>query len=375
MGKGCRPCQSSSASAGTLTRPAAGLSQWERRVFSSRWSRVHGLYRLRALRAFVVINFAIEPPASSGIPKRHVTASQPPTELPPATSQHVSVMPRESLSFLALKPGMTVVDGTLGGGGHTRLLAEAVGPTGRVIAIDRDPAAIDRGARELAGLPIRFAQANFRDIPEVLDAVGIEAVDGVLLDVGLSSDQLADRSRGFSFEADGPLDLRFDPTEGEPAWRLINRLRPETLADLIFEFGEERYSRRIARRIAATRERQPIESARDFAKLVASAIPRQSPPPRIHPATRTFQALRIAVNEELKSLQIALERIPTRLRPAGRLVVISFHSLEDRLVKTAFRSPQTWDCLTRSPREAQPDEVAANSRSRSARLRAAARVP
>ena len=292
----------------------------------------------------------------------------------PAASQHISVMPRESLSFLALQPGMTVVDGTLGGGGHTRLLAEAVGPTGQVIAIDRDPAAIDRAARELAGLPIRFAQANFRDLPEVLDAVGSEAVDGVLLDVGLSSDQLADRSRGFSFEADGPLDLRFDPTEGEPAWRLVNRLRPETLADLIYEFGEERYSRRIARRIAAARERQPIESARDFARLVASAIPRQSPPPRINPATRTFQALRIAVNEELKSLQIALERIPTRLRPGGRLVVISFHSLEDRLVKTAFRSPQTWDCLTRSPREPQPDEVAANSRARSARLRAAARV-
>ncbi len=292
----------------------------------------------------------------------------------PSASKHVSVMPRESLSFLALEPGMTVVDGTLGGGGHTRLLAEAIGPTGRVIAIDRDPAAIERAASELAGLPIRFAQANFRDLPEVLDAVELDAVDAVLLDVGLSSDQLADRSRGFSYESDGPLDLRFDPTEGEPAWRLVNRLRPETLADLIYEFGEERYSRRIARKIAKVRERQPIESARDFAKLVTSAIPRQSPPSRIHPATRTFQALRIAVNEELKSLRIALERIPDCLRSGGRLVVISFHSLEDRLVKTAFRSPQTWNRLTRSPLEPQADEVAANPRSRSARLRAAARI-
>lgn len=292
----------------------------------------------------------------------------------PSASQHVSVMPRESLSFLGLEPGMTVVDGTLGGGGHTRLLADAVGPTGRVIAIDRDPAAIERAASELAGLPIRFAQANFRDLPEVLDAVELDAVDAVLLDVGLSSDQLADRSRGFSYESDGPLDLRFDPTEGEPAWRLVNRLRPETLADLIYEFGEERYSRRIARKIAQVRERQPIESARDFARLVTSAIPRQSPPSRIHPATRTFQALRIAVNEELKSLRIALERIPDCLRSGGRLVVISFHSLEDRLVKTAFRSPQTWNCLTRSPLEPQADEVAANPRSRSARLRAAARI-
>ena len=290
-------------------------------------------------------------------------------------SLHTSVLVKESLSFLKLTPGMTVVDGTLGGGGHTRLLAESVGPRGKVIAIDRDPSAIERGAKELANLPIRFAQANFCNLPEVLDAVEVESIDGMLLDVGISSDQLADRERGFSFDSDGPLDLRFDPTEGEPAWRLINRLRPETLADLIYEFGEERHSRRIARRIAQARERQPIESAKEFAKLVVSAIPRQATnKKRIHPATRTFQALRIAVNEELKSLQIALERIPSRLKPGGRLVVISFHSLEDRLVKTAFRSPQTWNCLTKSPVEAAPDEVAMNRRSRSARLRAAERI-
>ena len=318
----------------------------------------------------VNLNLPLSPPTTS----LSVTDRPPAVDPPLASSQHVSVMPRESLAFLAIQPGMTVVDGTLGGGGHTRLLAQAVGPSGRVIAIDRDPEAINRAAKELAGLPIRFAQANFRDLPEVLDAVELDEVDAVLLDVGLSSDQLADRSRGFSYEAEGPLDLRFDPTEGEPAWRLVNRLRPETLADLIYEFGEERYSRRIARKIARVRERQPIESARDFARLVASAIPRQSPPPRIHPATRTFQALRIAVNEELKSLQIALERIPTRLRSGGRLVVISFHSLEDRLVKTALRSPQIWNCLTRSPLEPQADEVETNPRSRSARLRAAVRI-
>ena len=290
-------------------------------------------------------------------------------------SLHTSVLVKESLSFLKITPGMTVVDGTLGGGGHTRLLAESVGPRGKVIAIDRDPSAIERGAKELANLPIRFAQANFCNLPEVLDAVEVENIDGMLLDVGISSDQLADRERGFSFDSDGPLDLRFDPTEGEPAWRLINRLRPETLADLIYEFGEERHSRRIARRIAQARERQPIESAKEFAKLVVSAIPRQATnKKRIHPATRTFQALRIAVNEELKSLQIALERIPSRLKPGGRLVVISFHSLEDRLVKTAFRSPQIWNCLTKSPVEAAPDEIAMNRRSRSARLRAAERI-
>ena len=290
------------------------------------------------------------------------------------SSIHTSVLPAEVMSFLAVRPGMRVIDGTLGGGGHTRLLAEAVGPEGLVIAIDRDPAAIERGARELAGLPVRFAQANYCDIPEVLDALAIDAVDAVLLDIGLSSDQLADRDRGFSFDADGPLDLRFDPTEGEPAWRIVNRMKPESLADIIYEFGEERHSRRIARKIAAVREKEPIHSAREFARLVVSAIPRQHPPSRIHPATRTFQALRIAVNQELKSLRIGLERIPLRLVPGGRLAVISFHSLEDRLVKQAFRNTQVWDCLTRSPVEAGPEEVAANPRSRSAKLRVARRM-
>jgi 16S rRNA (cytosine1402-N4)-methyltransferase len=286
-------------------------------------------------------------------------------------SIHTSVLPAEVMSYLDITPGMTVVDGTLGGGGHTRLFADAVGPTGRVIAIDRDPVAIERGARELAGRPVRFAQANFCDVPEVLDALAVDRVDRVLLDVGLSSDQLADHDRGFSFDSDGPLDLRFDPTEGEPAWRIVNRMRPESLADIIHEFGEERFSRRIARRIAAVREQRPIHSAREFARVVASAIPRQHPPPRIHPATRTFQALRIAVNQELKSLRIALERIPTRLAPGGRLAVISFHSLEDRLVKEAFRNRQVWESLTRSPVEASPAEVLDNPRSRSAKLRVA----
>lgn len=291
--------------------------------------------------------------------------------MPAGSSIHKPVLAAEVLSLLDIRPGMRVVDGTLGVGGHMRLFTEAVGSDGLVIGVDRDPAAIERAARELAGQPVRFAQANFRDLPEVLDAVGLERVDRVLLDVGLSSDQLADHTRGFSFDSEGPLDLRFDPTEGEPAWRMINRMRPETLADLIHEFGEERFSRRIARRIAAAREREPIRSARDFARLVASAIPRQKPPPRIHPATRTFQALRIAVNEELKSLRIALERIPTRLAADGRLAVIAFHSLEDRLVKEAFRNAQVWEPLTRGPVEAGDDEVLRNSRSRSAKLRVA----
>jgi 16S rRNA (cytosine1402-N4)-methyltransferase len=294
--------------------------------------------------------------------------------MPSGSSLHTPVLATEVMSLLDIRPGMRVVDGTLGGGGHTRLFTDAVGPDGLVIGIDRDPTAIERAARELAGLPVRFAQANFRDLPEVLDAVGLERVDRVLLDVGLSSDQLADATRGFSFDSDGPLDLRFDPTEGEPAWRLIARMRPETLADLIYQFGEERYSRRIARRIATVREQRPIRTARDLAAVVTAAVPRQHPPARIHPATRTFQALRIAVNEELKSLRIALERIPSRLAPEGRLAVIAFHSLEDRLVKEAFRNRQVWEPLTHGPVGATDDEVARNPRSRSAKLRVAKTV-
>lgn len=286
-------------------------------------------------------------------------------------SVHIPVLAAEVMSCLDVRQGMTVVDGTLGGGGHARLLSDAVGPEGLVIAIDRDPSAIERAARDLAGRSIRFAQANFCDIPEVLDAVGVTTVHRVLLDIGLSSDQLADDTRGFSFDSSGPLDLRFDPTEGEPAWRMINRMRPESLADIIHDFGEERFSRRIARRIAAVRERTPIRSARDLAAVVTAAVPRQQPPPRIHPATRTFQALRIAVNQELKSLRIALERIPGRLAPEGRLAVISFHSLEDRLVKEAFRNRQSWEPLTKGLIEASAEEIQRNPRSRSAKLRAA----
>jgi len=305
---------------------------------------------------------------------------------------HTSVMPAEALSFLALRPGDRVVDGTLGGGGHTRLLAEAVGPTGLVIGIDRDPGAIERGASAFAGLPVRLAQANYRDIPEVLDALAIDRVDAVLLDVGLSSDQLADDTRGFSFDSEGPLDLRFDPTEGEPAWRLVNRLRPETLADLLYEYGEERHSRRIARRVAAAREREPIRTARQFAAIVTAAVPRQYPPPRIHPATRSFQALRIAVNEELTQLERVLPQCLDLLTPGGRLAVLTFHSLEDRIVKHwlqkeastyvrddsllqgGYERNASVTILTRKPKTATDAELTHNPRSRSAKLRIAERL-
>jgi 16S rRNA (cytosine1402-N4)-methyltransferase len=221
---------------------------------------------------------------------------------------------------------------------------------------------------------VRLAQANFCDLPEVLQALEIEQVDAVLLDIGLSSDQLADDSRGFSFNSDGPLDLRFDPTEGTPAWRLLERLSAEHLADMIYEFGEEKFSRRIAKAIIERRRENPVRTSRELAELVDRCVPRSRDTERIHPATRTFQALRIAVNDELKSLEIALRRIPDCLRPGGRLAVISFHSLEDRRVKEAFQNDMRLKVLTRRPLRAEESETAKNPRSRSAKLRVAERV-
>lgn len=290
-----------------------------------------------------------------------------------ASSVHVPVLLAEVLHWLDPRPGAVLIDGTLGGGGHTQALAERVGPSGLVVSLDRDRAALDRTEPRLANLPVRLAQANFADIPEVLDELNIEAVDGVLLDLGLSSDQLADGQRGFSFSSEGPLDLRFDTEEGEPAWRLIDRLSTEHLADLIYYFGEEPHSRRIARAIVERRRQAPIRSAAELAELVRKVVPRKRHGEKIDPATLTFQALRIAVNEELKSLEIALRRIPERLRPGGRAAIISFHSLEDRRVKEAFRDDSRYEVLTKKPVRASPEETADNPRSRSAKLRVAAR--
>src|SRR3954447_25160293 len=287
-------------------------------------------------------------------------------------TQHVPVMVQEVLEWLRPAAGQTIVDGTLGGGGHTRLLAGGLGPTGSIIALDRDPVAVDRAAEELAELPVRPLAANYSDLPEVLAGMNVDAVDGILLDLGLSSDQLADANRGFSFHSSGPLDLRFDQTRGEPAWKLVGRLSAEHLADLIFKYGEERFSRRIARRIVEVRKANPIQTAEELARVVRGAVPR-SRDERIDPATRTFQALRIAVNEELKWLEVALRRLPDCLKPGGRLAVISFHSLEDRLVKEAFRDDARLTVITRRPVRPSESEVAANPRSRSAKFRVAER--
>ncbi|MGI9456845.1 MAG: 16S rRNA (cytosine(1402)-N(4))-methyltransferase RsmH [Aeoliella sp.] len=290
-------------------------------------------------------------------------------------SQHVPVLPAEVIKYLQPQSGDVMVDGTLGGGGHTRLIAERVGTSGSVLALDRDPQVIEVTSPSMADLPqVTPLHASYAHLPEVLAENDLEQLNGILLDLGLSSDQLADQERGFSFRTDGPLDLRFDPTQGEPAAKLLARLSAEHLADIIYQYGEERFSRRIARRIVERRRQSPIETAADLANIVRRAVP-NARSQKIDAATRTFQALRIAVNDELGCLKAALARFPDLLAPGGRLAIISFHSLEDRLVKQAFRDNCQLHVVTRKPVQATVDEAAANPRARSAKLRVAERLP
>ncbi len=282
---------------------------------------------------------------------------------------HVPVLPAECIEFLNIQPDSIIVDGTFGGGGHSKLILQQLDDTGMLIAFDRDPKAVEIAKTTLPDNATLVA-SNYADMPEQLAALNIEKVDGILLDLGLSSDQLNDQERGFSFQSNGPLDLRFNGSAGEPAYRLVNRLGEKHLADLIYEFGEERFSRRIARKICESRHANPIESASDLARLVRSCVPRQAKQ-NIDPATRTFQALRIAVNEELKWLKVAMRRIPDLLKPGGRIVVISFHSLEDRIVKQSFVENEHLKILTKKPITASDSELGANPRARSAKLRVA----
>lgn len=286
---------------------------------------------------------------------------------------HLSVMLAEVLQGLDPQSGQVIVDGTLGAGGHTRALAERVGAGGLVIALDRDGVALAAAERNLAGLPIKLVAASYHELPEVLQQLEISAVDGIVLDLGLSSDQLADEARGFSFDATGLLDLRFDTESGQPAWRLLERLDATELANLIYRYGEERHSRRIARKLIEEREKQPLRTAAQVAAIVRRSVPRGRDAERIDPATRTFQALRIAVNDELRTLEVALQKFPACLKPGGRVAVISFHSLEDRIVKEQFRSNDQYEVLTRKPLRPSDEEIARNPRSRSAKLRVARR--
>jgi 16S rRNA (cytosine1402-N4)-methyltransferase len=286
----------------------------------------------------------------------------------------VPVLPAEVLHFLAPAPGEIVVDATVGAGGHARLIAERVGPGGRLIGLDQDPAMLDLAGPRLTGLLVTLLHANFDRLRDALDELGVATVDGVLADLGFCSAQVDAPERGLSFSQPGPLDMRLDPTQGEPAGALLRRLNERDLADLIYQYGEERFSRRIARRIVEARQTRPLETTEELAELVRRCVPR--PKGRRHtidPATRTFQALRIAVNDELGALDCLLEQLPRCLKPGGRAVLISFHSLEDRRVKTAFRDQSVWEVLTRKPVQASEEEMQANPRARSAKLRAARR--
>jgi len=288
-------------------------------------------------------------------------------------TQHVPVLLEEVLAGLDPQPGRVYLDGTLGGGGHTRRIAERVMPGGHVFSLDRDRAAVEAAQKSLADVPVTPLWADYRDVLLVLEDIDRKQVDGILIDIGLSSDQLADNERGFSFNAEGPLDLRFDTTEGVPASELLAKKDEQELADLIYQLGEERFSRRIAKAIVERRATKPIATAGDLADIVRRAVPRTPDSDRIHPATRTFQALRIAVNDELGALEQFLRDAPRCLPIGGRVAVITFHSLEDRLVKHAFRDDPRWDVVTRKPIEAGEAELATNPRARSAKLRVAAR--
>ncbi len=309
---------------------------------------------------------------------------------------HLPVLVEEVLKMLAPAPGSLHIDATLGGGGHTERILEAANPDGRALGLDADPSAIARVAMRLGdryGDRLVLRQANFRDLATTARAAGFDPIDGCLFDLGLSSYQLADRDRGFGFRTGGPLDMRFDPSRGVPASELLASLDGDELTALFRRYGEEPKANRIARAIVDARRTAPVTSAEELAALVERVIP---PNPRVrrrtHPATRVFQALRIAVNEELDALEHGLSDALELLRPGGRLVVLSYHSLEDRIVKQFLRSerrgcvcpPVVPVCVCgRDPRlrlltgrsvTPTPEEITRNPRARSARLRAAERL-
>ncbi|MDY6848764.1 MAG: 16S rRNA (cytosine(1402)-N(4))-methyltransferase RsmH [Thermodesulfobacteriota bacterium] len=312
-----------------------------------------------------------------------------------AAGGHVPVMPDEVIAYLAPRSGGLYLDGTLGGAGHARLVLEASSPDGRLVGLDRDLSAITRAQGVLAPFADRIdlRHCNFAQMEQVARELGIDGFDGILLDLGVSSYQLDEAERGFSFRVDVPLDMRMDDSAGPTAADVLAEEDEKELARIFREFGEERYARRIARRIVAQREQEPLVSTGQLAELVRDAVPGGHVPARIHPATRVFQALRIYVNDELRFVEQGLEQAVSLLRPGGRLVVISFHSLEDRRVKHFFRElatgctcpPRIPMCvcgkqpsvrlLTRRGVRAGESEIAFNSRSRSAILRAVEKLP
>jgi len=291
---------------------------------------------------------------------------------------HVPVLPGAVVELLAPATARVVVDCTIGLGGHAEALLAAAGKETTLLGIDLDRSNLLKTKDRLArfGARVRLFEANFADLPEVLAEAGTESADAILADLGVSSSQLDDPSRGFGFQADGPLDMRFG-REGRSAADLVNTLGEAELADLIRQWGEDRYGRRIARAIVRARRRERIERTGQLARVVAGAVPPGSRRRRIHPATRSFQALRIAVNREMDNLSALLARLPESLAPGGRAGVIAFHSLEDRAVKRSFAAAVragTALSLTPKPRTPGLEEIRSNPRSRSAKFRVIERI-
>jgi len=319
--------------------------------------------------------------------------SNPQSEIRHGEIAHVPVLLREAVDHLAPRPGGIYVDGTLGAGGHAEEVLRLSGPDGVVIGLDRDAEAVERSRERLSSYGARavLRQANFRDLDRALADLGTAAVDGILLDLGVSWFHLRTPERGFSFMLDGPLDMRMDRSGGRTAADLVNGLPRRDLARIFGEYGEERKAGAIARAIERARARGPITSTLQLADIISSVFPPHLPR-RIHPATRSFQALRIAVNDEVEALREGLQRAHGILRPGGRMVVISFHSLEDRVVKQLFAvwakgctcPPRIPLCvcgqkpsvriLTKKPVSPSEDEVGRNPAARSAKLRAAEKI-
>lgn len=307
---------------------------------------------------------------------------------------HRPVMLDESLEYLDPKPGETIVDCTLGGGGHSIEIVKRLMPNGRLIGIDQDVDAIEAASERLAEFSdnVTLRRGNFSEISEIIENLGLSSVDGVLMDLGVSSHQLEAGERGFSFKVDAPLDMRMDESQMVTAEELVNSLSERNLADLIFRYGEERWARRIAKFIVDRRSRQKIETTGELVDVIKAAVPSGARQEGLHPATRTFQALRIAVNRELEVLQEGVEAAIELLSSGGRIVVISYHSLEDRIVKNIFArdagkcvcppgfpvcgcgSAKRVSILTKKPVVPGKAEVADNPRARSAKLRAVEKI-
>lgn len=290
---------------------------------------------------------------------------------------HRPALMAELLEYLALRPGMTVVDATVGGGGHAEAVLEKMGGQGKLIGIDRDAEAIAASRERLRrfGAAVTLMQGKFSELESLLDLSGAEKVDRIYFDLGVSSRQFDQAGRGFSFAKDAPLDMRMDQGQGETAAELLKRLSEKELERIFREYGEERFARRVAKEVVRRREKGArLERTRDLAGLLEAVIGRRGQ--RVHPATRIFQALRIAVNHELEELFKGLGSSLNRLAPSGRMAVISYHSLEDRIVKNFFRDQQregVLNILTKKPVTPGEDEIRSNPRARSAKLRAAER--